>query len=115
MNAKEIFDRAVLLLGYNDADGAVSGETALQIRTVQAINTVLYELCKHPPISDINAELLVDDATADALVYGVGMILANGEGDGDRGNLFAEIYNVKRAGTRAKSTRIGDVLPVCGG
>ncbi len=115
MNGNEIFRRTMLLLGYNDHSGNVAGETALKIRAVEAINTVLYELCKHSPVSDLETELSVDDGVADALVYGVGMILANGEGDGERGALFAEIYNMKRAGIRAKSGTVADVLPVCGG
>ncbi len=115
MTGNDILKRALLLLGYNDHNGSTAGETAIRVRGIEVINTVLYELCKHQPLDTLEAEITAGADIADAAVYGVSMLIANGEGDGVRAPLFTEIYNLKRANIKAKSNRTVDVLPVCGG
>ncbi len=115
MTGNDIYTRTMLLLGYNDHSGSIAGEEALKIRALAAINTIGAELCRMPSIQSLDDAVALTERQAEAAVWGVGMLLAGSEADGQRGKLFCELYNLKRAGVLAGSDRINDTLPVAGG
>lgn len=106
MTGLDVLQKALLLLGYTDpsghADGRVSG--AVTARGLGILNQLLadewYAKNDTPftPLLSVGEVLSCDSrVAADVLPYGVAMLLAQGEGDGDNQNTFAAIYNQKRA------------------
>lgn len=111
MSGYDIYKKAMSLLGYTDANGDVSGDEGLKKRALDAVNQIGGDLCDMTPLTALTEPVTADRRTLEALPYGVGMLLALGEGDGGKNQLFCELYNAKRASAKASETRICDVLP----
>lgn len=115
MTGLDVIQKALLLLNYTDnaghADSRVSG--AAQARGLSILNQLLadawYAEHDDTPFVPLNtaSETLPcgDRVAADVLPYGVAMMLAQGEGDGDNQTLFAALYNQKRAAYTHTATR----------
>ena len=118
MSGKQLFERAMLLLGYVDTNGDVLVDTGLQKRAVAIVNQVAADLtlAQDPtaaltPISRLeDAVAVTGRAAVDAMPYGVAMLLAGAQGDADGQATFALIYNRKRAVCGGGMTR-QNVLP----
>lgn len=106
MTGLDVIQKALLLLNYTDtsgrADSRVSG--AVAARGLGILNQLLADAwyakndTPFTPLSATTQVLPCDDRVAmDVLPYGVAMMLAQGEGDGDNQSTFAAIYNQKRA------------------
>lgn len=112
MNGYDIYRRAMTLLGYTDANGDVSDGDGLLKRALSAVNQIGADLCGMTPLTVLTEEVPVPGAALEALPCGVAMLLALGEGDGGKNELFCELYNAKRASAKAARSFITDCLPV---
>ena len=118
MNARELFDEAMIMLGYASAEG-LSGEDDMLKKSLVLINKVYFELYRafvnnkgedFIPLSNINCEVrLPEFVLRDIAPYGVAMYLAQSESDADSQALYANLYNQKKvSGSVGKIT---DRLP----
>ena len=114
MTGLDVLQKALLLLGYTDpsghADSRVSG--AVTARGLGILNQLLadewYTKNDTPfvPLAAVGQPLPCDSrVAADVLPYGVAMLLAQGESDGDNQSTFAALYNQKRAAFTHTETR----------
>lgn len=119
MTGKQLFQQAVQLLGYTNSFG-VSNESALMQRGLAVVNAIysdLFYACgkkEYKPIPDMDSVIVLPERILnDCFVYGVAMMLAQSENDGDNQQLYAALYNQKRAACTYFTERI-DVLPFGG-
>lgn len=105
MNGYSLYKKAILRLGYNDAEN-----TRLADRAGEFLNQILTDL-KLENSRGLSCELDLTQEVSDAVVSGLAMLLALSEGDGERNELFSEIYNAKRATLLTASDKVSDVLP----
>lgn len=110
MTGYDIFNRAVMLLGYTYPDGGITANNALLNRACDVIDQICSDLGVQR-IDALECELNIDEKTADALLYGTAMLLSLTEGDAVKNQLFAQLYNAKRSAALASLHRIYDVLP----
>lgn len=120
MTAKEIINKAIILLGYNDINGN-TGDARLQSASLGAVNAVysdlyyLNEKTGFETISDAEQVIDLDERTLnDVMPYGVASYIAQSIGDADNQQFFAIIYNQKRKTVTTKNS-IQDTLPVVEG
>ncbi len=120
MTGQEVFKQAISLLGYTDTLGEPDSvqHTELYKRGLAIVNQLLCDLSKAEsgvmaaPLTTLRQPLPISDASArDILPYGVAMLLAASQGDGDHQALFAALYDQKRAGIRRGYERRADALP----
>lgn len=114
MTGLDVIQKALLLLNYTDSAGHVDSRVsgAVQARGLGILNQLLadawYAKNDTPfvPLAAVTQPLPCDERTAmDVLPYGVAMLLAQGEGDGDNQSTFAALYNQKRAAYTHTETR----------
>ncbi len=120
MTANEVFRQAMRLLGYTDTLGDLDSaqNTELYKRGLTVINQLVCDLSTSEngvlaaPLSTLRQELPLSERTArDVLPYGVAMLLAAAEGDGDNQQLFAALYDQKRVSVQRRYERRADTLP----
>ncbi len=106
MTGLDVIQKALLLLNYTDNSGHVDSRIsgAVAARGLGILNQLLadgwYAENDMPftPLLATSQMLPCSKRVADdVLPYGVAMLLAQGEGDGDNQSTFAAIYNQKRA------------------
>lgn len=117
MTAKEIYLKAMTMLGYISASGEISGEEEFKKKGICAVNQIYSDLffalhktgfCE---IRHSDDEIfLPEKALYDIMPYGVAMLIAQNENDGDNQNLYCDIYSKKRASLCTGSYVI-DMLP----
>ncbi len=109
MTGYDVCKRAFSLFGVSQE--AVVCDPGAQSRVLLDIfNQLLLDL-KCREVDSLSTELQAEDAQIDALVYGVAMMTALARADRAKNDLFARLYNAKRALALKEVTRIGDVLP----
>lgn len=122
MTGKNIFDRAIALLGYNSS-GESFNDSVLIARCDSIINAVYNDLAnellrsgvidKIMPLNSVNESIpLPKTVMNDCFLYGVAMWIAQSENDGDNQRFFARLYEYKRDFYRKNSAFavIDDVL-----
>lgn len=117
----QILRQALILLNYVDAYGAVDTAKGAELwrRGLTAVNQIYAELWYQeqgetafvPLASPDQAVRLSDRVRQTVMPYGVAMLLAQSEGDGDEQRLFASLYNAKRTAVAGPPDRRLDVLP----
>lgn len=120
MTGIEVFQRALMLLNYTDVSGRVNGQQTneLTARCVPVVNAILNDMqfiqkVPFTPITSPGEKLPLEDSIAiGVMVYGVAMLLAQSEGDGDNQQMMALLYNQKRNAIPRTSKRVKDVIPV---
>lgn len=105
MNGYSLYKKAILRLGYNDAENS-----RLADRAAEFLNQILTDL-NLENTDGLSGELNLTEELCDTVVSGVAMLLALSEGDGERNELFAGIYNAKRGKFLSLSEERKDVLP----
>lgn len=105
MNGYEIYNKAILRLGYN---GSVNDR--LIERFPELLNQITEDL-KIDTVSDVFEEINTDKKGIEAICCGTAMLLALSESDGEKHKLYCELYNAKRAAFLAEATRVEDKLP----
>ena len=121
MTAADALRQACLLLNYTDHTGGVNagGNADLNRRALPLINQIYADLWQprqagdtFAPLTATNQALQLEESVAIGILpYGVAMLLAQTEGDGDNQTVFARLYNQKRSGAIRQGDRIGDRLP----
>jgi hypothetical protein len=95
MIAKDIYDKALVTLGYTD-------DQAFKDRAVVVINQVYDDLSEvagveYAPIKNLSSEVnLPDRICNNAMVFGVAEKLALGQGDGEQQQYYAIKYDQAR-------------------
>lgn len=106
MTGLDVIKKALLLLNYTDNSGHVDSRVsgAAAARGLGILNQLLadewYTRNDTPftPLTAATQPLPCSERVAqDVLPYGVAMLLAQGEGDGENQSIFAVLYNQKRA------------------
>ncbi len=110
MTGNELYHRVLGLLGYLDVSIVRAGEDNLLKRAPEIINQVCLDL-KIPEIKTLSDNIVASNTSLDALCYGVAMIMSLVEGDGAKNQIFASIYNAKRATALSKTEKIEDKMP----
>ena len=117
MTANTLLNNALKMLGYSDSDG--NTELTARLRncatvTVNLVYSDLWHICndgEFVPIKSLFDEIkLPGKATDEAFVYGLAMHIARSENDGDQQQMFAMLYNSKRAGL-TKYEKVKEAVP----
>ena len=116
---QEVWQRAMLLLGYTDEFGDVDGRQGADLlrRGCAVVNQIYADLWfgeqegEFLPLSSLQDSVrLQTRVREDVMPYGVAMMLADLAGDGESQARFAALYSMKRASTRGGSCTRTDVL-----
>lgn len=121
MTAKQMFNKAIILLGYTDSTGNAQLTERMRSRAYAAINQVYADLhyALNPtkefvPIKDWEDKIdLPERILIEVAPYGVASFLAMTEGDGEQSQIFASLFNSKRALLTSVSEII-DTIPTVG-
>ena len=101
----DVFRRAISLLGYTGADGAVNGAQSAELfrRGLNIVNQVMADIWPlerkdaYIPLSNINDDIpLSQYAVESTMLYGVAMFLAQSEGDGENQQFSSSLYQQQR-------------------
>lgn len=120
MSGYDVLRQAIRLLGYTDTLGELDSAQNAEAyrRGLSVINQLVCDLSLSesgkmaPPLLSLRQELPLSERTVrDVLPYGVAMLLAAAEGDGDNQQLFAALYDQKRVSVRSGYERRTDTLP----
>ena len=119
MTGDQIMREALLLLNYTNASGEIDARQSTEImkRGLTIVNIILADVLrvegkKIVLLQQLTDALPVEDETAyDVIPYGVAMLIAQGENDGDNQQLMAALYNQKRASVPHAVGRVSDVIP----
>lgn len=110
MTVREIISKALTLLGYFDASGKpdVPSHSVMGIAAVNAIYAELFYTLFEKGFKTIaNLDDIVDlpeRLLNDCIHYGVAMLLAQSEDDGDSQQLYADIFNSKLSAANTVTT-----------
>lgn len=117
MTGIEMLKSVMSLLGYTPSGGDSGFDTRTVAKGLTALNLIyrdLRQICgggEFEPLKALNEEILLDSrALNDVMPYGVAMLMAQSESDGDSQQLYAAVYNRKRTGL-SQTDKITDVLP----
>lgn len=117
MTAREILNSALKLLGYTEANGNSELPQRILNRATALINVIYSELWRaegktdFEPIKNLTDEVkLTKTVLNEIMPCGVATLIAQSESDGDMQQLWAEIYNRKKA-TMTRVEEITDDLP----
>ena len=110
MTGYDVINRAMNLLGYSGEEGERFESNDASLSGLEIIKQILSDL-SCGIISSLSDSLEILPEKEEALCYGTAMLLALREGDADKNQLFAEIYNQKRGTALAGLTHIKDCLP----
>lgn len=120
MTGQDCFKQALQLLGYTDTLGAPDSisHTELYRRGLAVINQLTDDLSMAEtgelaePLLSLREEIPLSERTArEVLPYGVAMLLALTQGDGDNQRVFAALYDQKRVSVSRRYERRADTLP----
>ena len=97
----DVFRRAMSLLGYTGADGAVNGAQSAELfrRGLNIVNQVMADIWPlerkdaYIPLSNINDDIPLS------------------QGDGENQQFYSSLYQQKRNAVKRPPVRRGDVLP----
>ncbi len=111
MNGYEIYDKAIIRLGYKGIGEDTVSETRLMGRVLEILNHLALDL-KINTVNNLSDEISATYETIEALCCGMAMFLALGEDDTNKNVIFTALYNAKRAALLSKKAYIEDNLPV---
>lgn len=118
MTGQEVFQQALSLLNYTDADGNWANDADLQKRSLALINQIYADLWYVqndkpflPLISPAQPLHLDPHVLVNVMPYGVAMLIAQTDGDADNQALYAALYNQRRASARSHGDRMIDRQP----
>lgn len=117
---RQVLERALILLGYTGMDGRPDEvrDAALFKKGEAAVRQIYDELRRidrmggDSPLESMEQELVLSPAAIrNVMPYGVAMLLAQNEGDGDCQTLFSALYSRKRSSVPQRKRSVSDVLP----
>lgn len=117
MNGNNLFNEAARLLGYSDESGKAFPAVAKRGNAI--VTAICRDVCQacaidYEPPKDMQSEIRLDERiVGDCMVYGVAMMIAQGENDADNQRFYATLYEYKCAyySKKAIGSVIEDVLP----
>ena len=120
MTGTDVITRALSLLNYTDRRGAVDASQTSEFfrRGLPLLNAILADLLfiQRKSLTEMKSasdEVPLDEATTTGvMVYGVAMLMAQSENDGDNQQIFALLYNQKRNTVTREIGQRRDALPV---
>ena len=112
MTGHNLFDDVMKLLGYTDFEGNIQDTSGLKARALTVINRILGDIGSKTQISKLSDTLNLSKEQAEALPYGVAMLLSLSDGNGEKNRIFTAIYNSKRAVCKGAKSSVRDTLPV---
>ena len=111
MTGNDLYKRTLGLLGYLNSNMVSANKDNLLKRATDIINQICSDL-RLPSISKLSDKIEANALKTDALIYGTAMLIALTEGDGAKNELFASLYNQKRAAALSQIEIVEDKLPV---
>lgn len=118
MTGTDVVERALSMLNYTDTYGRQDSRqtTELLRRGVPMLNAILSDMATVKETTFIPLVALTDtvpltEKEAVIATYGVAMMLAQSENDGDNNQLYATLYNQKRNALSRPGGRVRDILP----
>lgn len=120
MTGKEAFRRAMWLLGYTDQNGQPDSRRGAEnyqaglsvVNQIVAELSVLESGILAPPLTSLQQPVPLTEQTARTILpYGIAMLIAAAENDGDKQSVFAALYDGHRAACCREHIRRIDVLP----
>lgn len=114
MNGYDIYDRAIIRLGYKSTGKTEITDSGIMIRAVEFINQIAIDL-KLGPIKDLSDKIECSNEFSEALCCGVAMLISLSEGDANKNVIFTALYNAKRAAVLSSKAFIEDTLPTMEG
>ena len=116
----DVFNRAMMLLGYTGIDGAVNGAQSAELfrRELDILNQVLADLwplekdTAFEPMTSVNADIPLSAAAIENVMpYGVAVFLAQAESDGTNQQFYASLYQQKRNAVKKPVHERRDMFP----
>ena len=118
MTGNEVYKQALTLLNYTTSDGTTTNDADLHKRALPLINQIYADLWSidntNPfiPLSSLTQAIPLEDFVLyNVFPYGVAMLIAQTEGDGDNNALYSSLYNQRRSSARTQTARFVDKLP----
>lgn len=117
MTASELLNNTLKMLGYSEANGNIELPQRILNRAVVAVNLVyedLWGICNTEPFESIKSladEIKLPEKVLNStFLYGLAMHIAAAENDGDQNQIYAHLYNSKRAAL-TRFEKIRNTLP----
>ena len=114
MKGKEMLDKVMAILGYHKNGNLADRVSAAALHFINLIYADLWPMCHNKefkPLASLSEEFdLPAQVLYDAFPYGLAMLDAPSENDGDQQQIWASLYNQKRA-RLSRSESIIDVMP----
>ena len=120
-NGNDVFRQAMNLLNYTNVYGETDSmqNADLVKRALPMVNQIYVDLffaetpdADFVPLRAMQEEIQLSARTVkDIMPYGVAMLFAQSESDGDNQALFATLYNNKRRSAERPAWTVQDVLP----
>lgn len=110
MKGYDIYKKVLARSGFENGDEIVL-HNAQFANVLEMINQIAADL-KVGEITELSEEVSYSNEITEAICCGVAMLLSLNEGDFEKNQIFAGIYNAKRAAVLGKITHVEDTLPV---
>ncbi len=114
MNGYEIYDRAMIRLGYKAIGKNEIQDVGIMGRAAEFINQIAVDLGLKP-IEDLSDNIDCSDELSEALCCGVAMLISLSDSDANKNVIFTALYNAKRATVLSGRAFIEDNLPIAEG
>ncbi|MBP3706002.1 MAG: hypothetical protein J6J13_01965 [Clostridia bacterium] len=111
MTGYDIYESAMMLLGYCRFDGTIAEDEGIKKRALFALNEIITDLSGKTKTQTLMENLEFDNNFLEAVTYGMCMLLSLGESDREKNEVFTRIYNAKRACVKSDKHLIKDVMP----
>ena len=111
MTGFDIYELALLLLGYTDSSAGVVADKAVEKQAICAINQTCLDIGNIEPIIKLSQTVTADKKAMEVIPYGVAMWLSLAQGDNNKNVIFSAIYNAKRATLKRDKTYIAEKMP----
>lgn len=104
MTGRELFNKAMILLGYTDSDGSVQMSDRINSRALTCVNQVYADLFyasysgrAFSPLTNLSGVVELPERILNEVApYGVASFIAQSEGDGENNQIFIALFNKKR-------------------
>lgn len=114
MNGYDVYDRAMIRLGYKATGKTEIMDTGIIGRAVELINQIAIDL-KLKAIDELSDNIECSAELSEALCCGVAMLISLCEADANKNVIFTALYNAKRAAVLSGKSFIEDTLPIAEG
>ena len=114
MNGYDIYDRAMIRLGFKATGKNEIMDAGIMSRAEEFINQIAADL-KLRPIENLSDNIDCSAELSEALCCGVAMLISLSEADANKNVIFTALYNAKRAAVLSGKTFIEDTLPTAEG